>query len=200
MTNPLLDLTNTIAAQIERLDAPDPAMRESLAHLLESVRLARPQSYHARRHAYAPLVARALGSGQGGRGQEILERLSPVHASLPWTYHYVPRSAAEELGDRIAFAELIGPDGPLLAPHCRVGFTLLAEQTIYPLHNHPAVELYLVLAGNAQWSTPTSERRVPPGDLVLHKSDESHSMRTFDEPLLALWAWRGDIDSPAVYV
>jgi mannose-6-phosphate isomerase-like protein (cupin superfamily) len=200
MNNPLVDLTNTIAAQIERLDASDPAIRESLLNLLEAARLAKPQPYHVRPHAYESLVARAIESGHGGRGREILEHLSPVQASLPWIYHYEPRSAAEDLGDRIAFAELIGPDGPLSAPDCRVGFTVLAERTTYPLHNHLAVEIYLVLAGNAQWSTASSERRVPPGDLVLHRSGESHAMRTFDEPLLALWGWRGDIDSPAVYV
>jgi quercetin dioxygenase-like cupin family protein len=127
--------------------------------------------------------------------------LLPVHGSLPqpWVYHY-PRLADDDPGTRIAFAELIGPDGPLEAPDCRVGFTVMAEATTYPLHYHPAVELYWVIAGNAQWQTPTSDRIVPPGDLVLHRSNEPHAMRTFDEPLLALWGWTGEIDAPAIYL
>jgi hypothetical protein len=190
MDNPLLELSGTIAASLERLAAVSPETRDSLIHLRESAEHARAAPYRATPHGY----------GRDGPYREILERLAPVHASLPWVYHYAPRSPAEELADRIAFAELIGPDGPLWAPGCRVGFTVVAEQTAYPLHSHPAVELYLVLAGRAEWSTPTCNRRVPPGDLVLHRSDEPHSMRTSDEPLLALWGWRGDIDSPAVYV
>jgi quercetin dioxygenase-like cupin family protein len=200
MNNPLLDLTRTVAEHLGRLDPANPETRNALAHLLESVRLARPQPYRPGLHPYAALVAGAIDAGRGGPGADILESLAPLQVSLPWVYHYVPRSAAEELGDRIAFAELIGPEGPLWAPACRVGFTALAKQTDYPLHSHPAIELYLVLAGTAYWSTPESARRVPPGELVLHRSGEPHAMRTDGEPMLALWGWHGDIDSPAVYV
>ena len=61
-------------------------------------------------------------------------------------------------------------------------------------------ELYLVLGGSAKWQTPTSDRCVPPGEFVLHRSNEPHAMHTFDEPLLALLSWSGDIDAPAAYV
>jgi hypothetical protein len=75
----------------------------------------------------------------------------------------------------------------------------MAPRTFYPLHTHPAVELYLVIAGEAQWTTPDADRIVPPGQFVLHRSNEPHAMRTFADPLLALYAWRGDLFAPAVY-
>ena len=52
-----------------------------------------------------------------------------------------PRNEAEDLAERIGFAELIGPRAPLTAPDCRAGFTLMAPDTFYPLHAHPAIEL-----------------------------------------------------------
>lgn len=200
MIDPLLHLAGAIADHVARMRVSAPALEDSLTHLLRSVRRAQLRPFTVPTHGYAALVTHAIQHGQDGGIAGIATPLLSVRDSLPWVYHYPLRSPGEDLGNRIAFAELIGPDGPLQAPDCRVGFTVMAEQTDYPLHSHPAVELYLVVAGTAQWRTPTSDRRVPPGELVLHRSREAHAMRTFDEPLLALWAWSGEIDAPAVYL
>ncbi len=196
--DPLLQLTSAITAYSSQLTPAKTDMTLSLTHLAQSCAMARPQSFVPPSHRYAALVTRALDRDSSAV-EAITQYLRPVHESLPWVYHYSPRSAEEDVGDRIAFAELIGPDGPLGAPNCRIGFTVMAENTLYPMHVHPAVELYLVLAGTARWQTPAADRRVPPGHLVLHRSNEPHSMRTSDEPMLALWGWSGDIDAPAAY-
>jgi quercetin dioxygenase-like cupin family protein len=86
------------------------------------------------------------------------------------------------------------------APHCRVGFTLIAPNTFYPMHAHPATELYWIIAGHAEWSASGARRIVPPGGFVLHQSNEPHAMRTFAEPLLALYSWSGDLDTAAFYL
>jgi len=195
----LSQLTNAIVQHVATLEAPPPSLRSDIAHLEESVRKAVRQPFTAAPSHYAALLERALENARLGPVAEVAAQLTPVHSSLPWVYHYEPRSVEEDLSDRIAFAELVGPDGPMRAPHCRIGFTLMAERTTYPMHCHPAVELYLVMTGCAQWQTPTSNRRVRPGEFVLHASNEPHAMRTFDEPLLALWSWSGDIDTPAAY-
>ncbi len=182
-----------------KIEAPPSALRNDMAHLEESARKATRQPFTAATSHYAALLERALENARLGPVGEVAAHLQPVHPALPWAYHYAPRSVEEDLSDRIAFAELVGPDGPMCASHCRIGFTLMAERTTYPMHSHPAVELYLVMTGLAQWQTPTSDRCVPPGEFVLHRSNEPHAMRTFDEPLLALWSWSGDIDTPAAY-
>lgn len=197
---PLLRLTRAIEAHMARASPPSPAMRNAITHLVEALRRAIPQPAAASARDYTVLVQRAVETARHSPAADIALHLLSVQRSLPWVYHYTPRSADEDLGDRIAFAELAGPDGAMSAPHCRVGFTVVAERTIYPMHSHPAVELYLVLGGTAKWQTPTSDRCVPPGEFLLHRSNEPHAMRTFDEPLLALWSWSGDIDAPAVYV
>jgi quercetin dioxygenase-like cupin family protein len=78
---------------------------------------------------------------------------------------------------------------------------LIAPETRYPPHAHPAIETYLVIAGTALWSLGTAPGAAqPPGALILHPSGEAHAMRTQAEPLLAIWSWRGDVTSPSVYL
>jgi len=193
-------LTNAIASHLAKVEVPPSDMRNVMTHLGESSRKARRQPFTAAKSDYAALVQRVLENARHSPVADVAAHLLPVHSSLPWVYHYTPRSTEEDLSDRIAFAELIGPDGPMQTPNCRIGFTVMAERTMYPMHRHPAVELYLVISGLAQWQTPRSNRFVPPGEFVLHGANEPHSMRTFDEPLLALWSWSGDIQTPAAYV
>jgi quercetin dioxygenase-like cupin family protein len=147
---------------------------------------------------HSALLADAMSQGPQNLAG-IAAAVTQVRERLPWVYHYAPRAGEADLADRIAFAEFIGPEAPLRVPSVRIGFTLIAPHTAYPLHAHPAVELYWVLYGHARWAARQGERVVPPGDFVLHDSGEPHAMHTAAEPLLALWGWSGDIDTPAFY-
>lgn len=199
MKDPLLQLTSAIATRLFTMTSKKSEFQGPLADLLQAAQLARHQAYIPSEHGYAGLVAEALSNAQAPGVTDIADALMTVFRELPWVYHYA-HAADDDLSARIAFAELIGPDGPLIAPDSRVGFTVMAKQTQYPTHCHPAVELYWVITGNARWCTPTSDRMVPSGELVLHRSNEPHAMQTFEEPLLALWGWTGNIDAPAVYL
>jgi quercetin dioxygenase-like cupin family protein len=153
---------------------------------------------------FAAILTPAIAAGLHHPAAGIAAALAALPSPLPWRYSYPPRPGAPadaaDLAERIAFAELIGPRAPLDAPGCRAGFTLIAPGTFYPLHAHPAIELYLVISGHAQWTIPNAERIVPPGEYVLHRASQPHAMRSFAEPLLALYGWRGDIDTPAFYL
>jgi mannose-6-phosphate isomerase-like protein (cupin superfamily) len=187
-----------LAAVLSSTDEVDAAVR----HLHRSARAAAPrQGFEATPgRDYAAILAPAIAAGRNHAVAGIAASLAALPGPLPWRYSYPPRPDAPDLADRIAFAELIGPRAPLTAPDCRAGFTLMAPDTFYPLHAHPAIELYLVISGHAQWTTPEAERIVPPGRFVLHLSNQPHAMRTFAEPLLALYGWSGDIDTPAFYL
>jgi len=195
----LSELIDAIDSGLGKAAVADPSVQTAVLHLLTGVRRAREQPFTVAPHGYADVVEEAIEATTSNLAA-IAMRLRPVCPSLPWTYHYQPRSAAEDLSNRVAFAEMIGPDGPLLAPGCRIGFTWMEKRTIYPMHCHPAVELYWEFRGNARRQTPSSDRRVPPGEFVLHSSAEPHAMQTYEEPLLALWGWSGDVDAPAVYL
>ncbi len=193
-----MPVARAIVAQLATVPAATDDMGVSVEQLRHAARVAvaRPSFALPAGPDHAGILASALEASTSPIGAA----LAAVGDALAWHYHYAPRPGEADLADRIAFAEVIGPDGPLDAPDCRIGFTLMAPATLYPLHAHPAIELYLVLSGEAQWSTPTAERIVPPGGFVLHRSNEPHAMRTFAAPLLALYAWRGAIDAPAFYL
>ncbi len=179
-------------------DEVDAAVRHLRRSVLEAV--PRPDFAAERGLDFSAILAVALATGSRHAATGIAAALAALPGALPWRYSYPPRPDAADLAERIAFAELIGPRAPRTVPGCRAGFTLMAPDTFYPLHAHPAIELYLVIAGHARWTTPQAERIVPPGAFVLHHSGQPHAMRTFAEPLLALYGWSGDIDTPASYL
>lgn len=198
---PLAHLAEAITGYLGTVDDGAQSALAAIEHLRRSVLAATVrQTFRASAPPphYATLLAASIRSAKEARTGAIGAALAALPEPLPWFYHYAPRPGTD-LAAKIGFAELIGPDGPMQAPQCRVGFTLVAADTLYPMHSHPAVELYLVIAGQAQWCTPESQRVVPEGDFVLHPSGQPHAMQTFAEPLLALYSWSGDLETPAVY-
>ena len=121
-------------------------------------------------------------------------RYLPRHelAGLPWTDGGFALPAS--IKGRNAYAELIGPEGPVVSDKCRFGFYLQAPDCLYPPHSHAAEELYLLLGGSAEWQLDDGKPFVPPDSgLVHHLPWQKHAMRTGASPLLALWVWLGDI-------
>ena len=194
-------LTRALSLDIATADPPADGLAP-LAHLTRALQCATVRDHFvaATSGAYDALLDAAIAAGSRGCTGPACRAVLEVRAALPWVYHYGERAGEESLASRIAFAELIGPDGPMSTADARVGLTLIAPRTFYPLHAHPAVELYWVMSGHAEWLTAGSTQVAAPGRFVLHHSNQPHAMRTRDEPLLALWGWSGDIDSPAVYV
>jgi len=170
--------------QLQRLFAPLPTLTGNLQ-----------ESDHAILNSYSDIIVPTdLAT------RRLFDAIIPALSILPWTYSYAPRSDAPDLKDRIAFAEIIGPDAPYHSDHIGFGLTLIAPYTLYPLHWHPAVELYHVVAGSAQWTLGNVERTLPPGTFILHPSRAVHAMRTGKEPLLAVYTWSGaDIVTTSQY-
>lgn len=123
----------------------------------------------------------------------LLAEVARVRESLVW-YKAESERIPEAIGSRLSFVELLGPDGMVYCGHCRLGLFLQMPDLCYPGHAHAANELYLVLSGTAEWQTNGSEPTPqPPGSFIHHPSGHWHAMNTRSEPLLAIWAWTGDI-------
>lgn len=125
--------------------------------------------------------------------------LDDVAARLPWRYGYAARADAPGLETTMGWAEIVGPLAPFVSDEVCLGLTLIGPQAHYLAHRHPAVELYDVVAGHPHWTVAGHDRRLLPGDAVLHPSQAVHAMRTGDEPLLAVYSWTGDVVSPSVW-
>ena len=108
---------------------------------------------------------------------------------------------SEEFSKRIFASEIIGPKGIIDNPSMRVGLLLQLDHVPYPKHWHSAEELYLVLLGEAHWSVDDGSPEVRSSEnFVHHKSNQPHSMKTTEEPILAMWGWTGDIDGQSYSV
>ena len=131
----------------------------------------------------------------------IVAGLAPVLDLLHWSYSYPVHPKWPELAAHVAFAQIIGSRGLADGDGIHLGLTLMAPRTHYPMHSHPAIELYLVLCGIARWRVAGgSFKPQVPGSLILHPSGIGHAMVTDAEPLLALYVWRGDLVSPSVFI
>ena len=91
-----------------------------------------------------------------------------------------------------ANTQVIGPEGLARSGDVVLGASLLAPGVVYPEHDHPPEEIYLVMtAGDwfnrqAGWYTPGA------GGAVHHPPGIVHAMRAGAQPLLAVWClWLG---------
>ena len=129
----------------------------------------------------------------------LLTALSAAKTTLIWRQN--PTYTDVDFLDRYAYTEVLGPSGLLYHGSVSVGLLYLAPQTFYAPHAHPAEEIYHLISGRSVWQQggqPT--RDCVSGARIHHASGVAHCMRSGEEPLLALYLWRGDLQSPALLV
>jgi hypothetical protein len=187
--------------------APANAAPESaaLANFLADWPAAPDEPVESREPAGQPLpVLRWLpriAADAGCFGADFVKLLCRSAASLRWRQSYTLAQVGGRVGagvsarffENYGWAELVGPGVITGAVQISCGVLVLGPDTFYPPHRHEAEEIYLPLAGTAEWrqgEDAASWRRRSPGILIHHSSEEPHAMRTGDEPLLAMYMWR----------
>ncbi|MDR0735967.1 MAG: AraC family ligand binding domain-containing protein [Zoogloeaceae bacterium] len=179
-----------------------PALTAELAKvltLLENVDFTQPDAAHLRATRH-PVITQLKSLAAAKMDDAILAACLPHLARLPWRYSYDARADHPGLETRMAWAELVGPIAPFKSQRVCLGLTAIGPHTLYPAHIHPAVETYLVLSGTARWAMNDLAQTHPPGTLILHPSNVVHVMQTDTEPLLAAYAWTGDVKTLSHYL
>jgi len=133
----------------------------------------------------------------------LARALLAASAELDWivSYPHLERSAAvDAFRPNYSFAALMGPafrgrNPPFHADDLLAGFSIQAPHVTYPAHHHEPPELYGVLSGTIDWQIGETWHTKSPGELAVHRSHESHSMRTTDEPTLTWVCWPRGADS-----
>jgi len=60
----------------------------------------------------------------------------------------------------------------------------------YPLHFHPAPEIYFILSGTAEWTVGDETFTAEPGMAIYHASNGPHRMvNRGTVPLKSIWFW-----------
>jgi quercetin dioxygenase-like cupin family protein len=127
----------------------------------------------------------------GGIGADFVTTLCAEAGSLAWRRTYTIDEAGEPFMQNYGWAELSRSAPAPGVAQISCGVLVLGPNTFYPRHRHEAEEIYLPLAGHAEWQQGDGAwRRRSPGTLIHHSSEEPHAMRTGDEPLLAMYLWR----------
>ncbi|MCW2276492.1 hypothetical protein GJ654_20120 [Rhodoblastus acidophilus] len=190
------ELSRLVARLRARLNRADGRAGREAVHVQRLLdRIAHdPAPYGANAHPLVRHLPAAL-AGLERDAPDLAALLGPLAAGLPWRHGYEASAELADLHLNMGWAEFVGPAAPWRSDEVCLGLTLIGPNTHYPAHQHPAVELYHVLTGVAEWSSHW--RR--PGAFVLHDSNQIHAMRTGDEPLLALYTWSGDVVSPSVW-
>ena len=114
---------------------------------------------------------------------------------IPWDCNPVADKMTADASAICSVAALMSPEGPIPAPHLRLGLFYQRPDSYYSLHNHDADETYVILAGGALWTAGEDQRWRGAGSMIHHPSLLPHAFRTGPEGMLALWRWSGDVNT-----
>lgn len=132
---------------------------------------------------------RALQNAVGQHTATLAASLANVRDALEWRYGYdrVPRG----LRQKYAYAEVLGPSGPVVSERLILGVVLFAPSTTYPAHSHKGItESYLCISGH---SSENDTGVYAPGSVIFNPPGHTHRITTADrEPCLLAYAWVGD--------
>lgn len=140
----------------------------------------------------------ALQGAKAGPWSDLAAALAAVRDDLPWQRAYQELAGSAELDsfrNNYVFAVIVGPvfrgrPPLLLNSHILFCVTLQAPNVHYPNHHHEPEEIYGVIAGAPAWQVGgRSWRSTRPGDVVVHRPNETHAMSTGTEPALCWVAW-----------
>ena len=131
-------------------------------------------------------------NAEGGAGEELARLLAGRGQRLHWGQTYTASDFGQKFIDNYGWLELVGTRGHFADEKVACGFLLLGPDVHYPDHHHQAEEIYIPLTGGALWRKGDGEFTPRPADEVIHHpSNVNHAMKTGDDPLLALYLWRG---------
>jgi quercetin dioxygenase-like cupin family protein len=124
---------------------------------------------------------------QPGPVGALADAFAVIEPRLEWKVRAGVEAWGEAFLNGHANAAIAGAEGLEIRPDVRIGVSLMAPHTQYPDHRHPPEEIYVVLS-RGEWrqaSKPWHEPGI--GGLVYNPPDIVHSMRSTEQPLLALW-------------
>jgi quercetin dioxygenase-like cupin family protein len=115
-------------------------------------------------------------------GPPLRDALLACTDELPWR----PSPRVDDGGAAVALLDF----GEILdLGSLTVGAMAVGPHAEYPVHDHPPLEMYLVLGGTAAWRhggvTDYVDRHA--GDLVVNHPNDRHGVRTADDALLAVY-------------
>lgn len=133
-------------------------------------------------------LRRALDQGRKTPMSDVIRSIDGLKGELSWQYGYekVPRG----LDQKYAYAELVGPTGPVPSDQIILGLVLFAPDCVYPAHAHEGItESYICLSGAM---SQNDQGVYVPGSMIFNPPGRTHRITVADlEPSLLAYAWLG---------
>jgi hypothetical protein len=183
--------------------AADPDAAATLRDLAALVRSIEPRAPTGAAPVARLAVCRFLEPALEAAAGPLVAALRALAPSLSWTQNpnYRRRPPDPTFLDNYGYAVIAGPaEGPpalIVEPRLTLGVLLLGPHAHYPLHAHPAVEVYYTLTPGEWWRDDGPWQRQRPGTAIHHPPNMRHATRAGAAPLLAVYLWRGDLATHA---
>jgi dimethylpropiothetin dethiomethylase len=137
-------------------------------------------------------LKRALDESKGiPHVSATIRSFESIHNRLNWQYGYekMPRG----LENKYAYAEICGPNGPVISNEVILGVVLFAPGCVYPSHAHDGItESYICLSGSV---SENHQGVYSPGSMIFNPPAHTHRITVSKrEPALLLYAWVGEQD------
>lgn len=144
----------------------------------------------------APLVMENPGASTPDL-TPLRDALMAAGPHAKWRETYRGSNIGDDFVDRFGVFQLIGPSAaPFRATHMRSFISWTPPGMHYTWHHHPAEELYVVLAGEAEFAVHGKGAKIlRPGDSIFHETMQPHSVVNHDQPVLSYVLWRGDLNT-----
>lgn len=173
----------------ERIRAHQRAVREGVSRamradttVVERPPVQKPVTVH---------LKRALDRGRLERHGAVIRAVESVKDVLDWEWGYekLPRG----LERKYAFAEIAGPQGPVVTREVILGLVLFAPGCVYPAHAHEGLtESYICLSGAV---SENHQGVYAPGSMIFNPPQHMHRITNSAlEPALLAYAWHGPED------
>lgn len=185
-------LINTAQSVLGRRKSPFDPLGTEVQRVLARLNPLPPLSgwFPKNNHPATVHIGAALKSGNDATAA-LLDVITPVIRHLPWQHSLADPEGTPKLEQRIAVAELVGPEAPFRNRAARLGLALVAPDTHCPAHHHSSTELFYVITGLATWVQNGVPREISPGTYILHPPQSVHSVRTSADAILALYTQSG---------
>lgn len=118
---------------------------------------------------------------------------------LQMPFDWIPPKSSDDpdytaLSDTKALVELLGPDGLIKSEKIRLGLYGILPNTEYGTRIHPAEEIFIMLAGQAEWLCGSHFYEIRnSGEYSYHPSSVPHATRTGHKAFMSLYIWSGDV-------
>ena len=128
--------------------------------------------------------------------ENFRDALIDASPHMMWRETYKGTEIDSNFLDRFACYEIIGRDAPFGSKQMRSFVVYQPPGFYYPFHEHPAEEIYIMLAGDCLWKKGDHKyQSLTVGEKSHHPSFLPHASKTEANAFMSVYVWYGDLSN-----